>query len=144
MKEIVDNVSGSSVPAADDDLEMRLFRVMAVAVAAAVVISFLLAPWRVTSGLVLGGSLSLLNYHWMCTSIAALIQMRAAGVNASSNGSRYIIRYFVICIAVILAYKLNVVSLPATIIGLCSFVVALFVEASREFYFAIIHREGTS
>jgi hypothetical protein len=142
MKEIGDNVNGSSLPAADDDLELRLFRVMAIAVTAAVVISFLLAPWRVTTGLVLGGSLSLLNYHWMRTSIAALIQMRAAGINASSNGSRYIIRYFVICIAVIAAYKLNVVSLPATIVGLCSFVVALFVEASRQFYFAIIHREG--
>jgi hypothetical protein len=29
----------------------------------------------------------------------------------------------------------------ATIAGLCSFVVALFVEAFRQFYFAIIRRE---
>jgi hypothetical protein len=144
MKIIADKVGERSLSGADNDLEMRLFWVMAIAVAAAVAVSFLLAPWRVTTGLVLGGSLSLLNYHWMRTSIAALIQMRAAGVNASSNGSRYIIRYFVICVAVIVAYKLNVVSLPATIVGLCSFVVALFVEASRQFYFAIIHREGIS
>jgi len=36
------------------------------------------------------------------------------------------------------------VSLAATIAGLSSFVVALFVEALREFYFVIIHREETS
>jgi hypothetical protein len=42
---------------------------------------------------------------------------------------------------VIAAYKLNVISLPATIIGLASFVVALFAEAFRASYYAIIHRE---
>jgi hypothetical protein len=40
------------------------------------------------------------------------------------------------------AYQLNLVSLPATIAGLSSFVVALFAEALRETYFIIIHREG--
>jgi hypothetical protein len=43
---------------------------------------------------------------------------------------------------VFIAYQLNIVSLSATLLGLCSFVVALFVEAFREFYFAIIRREG--
>jgi hypothetical protein len=42
---------------------------------------------------------------------------------------------------VVVAYSLNVISLPAAILGLCTFVVALFVEAFREFYFTIIHRE---
>jgi len=32
--------------------------------------------------------------------------------------------------------------LPAIIGGLCTFVVALFAEALREFYFVIIQREG--
>jgi len=35
-----------------------------------------------------------------------------------------------------------VVSLPATIVGLCSFVVALFAEAFRQSYFSIVNREG--
>ena len=49
-----------------------------------------------------------------------------------------------IAAVVFVAYKLDIVSLAAIIAGLCSFVVALFVEAFREFYFAIIQREETS
>jgi hypothetical protein len=47
----------------------------------------------------------------------------------------------VIAGAVFAAYQLNLVSLPATLGGLSSFVVALFVEAFRQFYFAVIRRE---
>ena len=47
--------------------------------------------------------------------------------------------------AVILAaYKLRFASLPAIVAGLCTFVVALFAEALREFYFVIIQREGVN
>jgi hypothetical protein len=144
MKEITDNVSGSSLTTADDALETRLFRVMAIAVFAAAVLSLWFFPWRVTTGLVLGGSLSLLNYHWMRTSIVAFIHARAAGGNGDGKGSRYIFRYFVIAGTVVAAYALNLVSLPATIVGLCSFVIALFVEAFRQFFFIIVHREGTN
>jgi hypothetical protein len=55
--------------------------------------------------------------------------------------SRYIIRYFVVAGAAVAAYELRLVSLPALLVGLCSFVPALFVEAFRQFYFAIIRRE---
>jgi len=142
MEEITDNLGGGAPAAADDGLETRTFRVMAISVVGAVSLAAWLAPWRVTTGLLLGGALSLMNYHWMRTSIAALIQGRAAGENISSNGARYIVRYFVVAGAVIAAYKLNVVSLPATIVGLCSFVIALFAEACRQFYFTIVNREG--
>jgi ATP synthase I chain len=143
MKEISNSEGGSTLTTADEALETRLLRVMTLAVAAAAVASLWLAPWRVTTGLVLGGSLSLLNYHWMRTSIAALIHARASGENASANGSRYILRYFVIAGTVVAAYALNIVSLPATIAGLCSFVIALFAEAFRQFFFTV-HREGTN
>ena len=143
MKETANREGGSEF-AADDErgLQARIFRVMAASVVLAASVSELLAPWRVTTGLLLGGSLSLLNYRWLSTSIAALIKAGAAGKSARAKGSRYILRYFVIAAIVIAAYKLNVVSLPATIVGLCSFVAALFAEAFRQFYFTIVHREG--
>ncbi len=119
-----------------------MFRVMVASVVLAASVSALLAPWRVSTGLLLGGSLSLLNYRWLRTSIAALIEARVAGKSASARGARYILRYFVIATLVIAAFKLNAVSLPATIIGLCSFVIAFFAEAFRQFYFTIVHREG--
>ena len=142
MKEMTDNLGGSPPANADEALQTRIFRVMAASVVVAVSVATLLAPWRVTTGLLLGGMLSLMNYRWMSTSIAALIVARASGKTATANGSRYIVRYFVVAAAVIAAYKLNLVSLPATIIGLCSFVVALFAEAFRQFYFTIVNREG--
>jgi hypothetical protein len=143
MKETQDSRGAEAIAASDNDgLEVRILRVMIASVALAVSVGALLAPWRVTTGLLLGGLLSLLNYCWMRTSIAALVEARVAGRNAGAKVSRYILRYFVIAAVVIVAYALNVVSLPATIIGLCSFVVALFAEAFRQVYFTIVHREG--
>jgi len=117
---------------------------MAAAVTLAVMISAPLAQWRVTTGLLLGGLLSLLNHHWLSSSTAAAFSVVAHGAKPKLTLAQYILRYLVVGAVVFVAYKLNLVSLGATIAGLCSFVVALFVEALREFYFAIVHREETS
>jgi hypothetical protein len=98
----------------------------------------------VTSGLFLGGMLSLLNLHWMRTSIAAAFNRATEGSRPQIRLARYVLRYFIIGASVYAGYKLNLVSLPATVAGLSSFVVALFVEAFRESYFIIINREGIS
>lgn len=125
-------------------IEWRVFRTMALAVALAVIASLPFAQWRITTGLLLGGLLSLLNHHWLSSSTTAAFSVIAHGKRPQLKLTKYILRYLVIATLVFLAYKLNIVSLPATIAGLCSFVVALFVEALREFYFALIHREETS
>jgi ATP synthase I chain len=139
------NHSGSAPGAADydDNIDGRIFRSMASAVALAVIISAPFASWRITTGLLLGGVLSLLNYYWMRTSISAGFALALGqGIKPQIRLVQYILRYFVVGTIVFAAYQLNIVSLPATVAGLCSFVVALFVEAFREFYFAIIRREG--
>lgn len=141
MSQIAHNMSGERfTEGSDDALELRVFRVMIVTVVLAVIASTILAPWRVALGLMLGGVLSLLNYHWLRTSVAAIFNV--TGTNQPRVKIwRYIIRYFVVGVAVVAAYQIQVISLPATIAGLSSFVPALFVEASRQFYFAIIRRE---
>lgn len=145
MTETLNNLSGSPPNEPGASLHARVFRTMAVTVALVVAFSLALASWHVTTGLLLGGTLSLLNYHWMRTSIAAVFESAlGAGTAPRLTIANYILRYFVVSLAVFVAYFLNVVSLPAAIAGLCSFVPALFVEASREFYFVIIHREETS
>jgi hypothetical protein len=146
MSQITNSMSGESfaegADGADRALELRVFRVMIATVTLAFVGSTMLAPWRVSLGLMLGGVLSLLNYHWLRTSVAAVFNL--TGTNPPRVQLwRYMVRYFVVGVTVFAAYQLQVVSLPATIVGLCSFVPALFVEASRQFYFAIIHREGS-
>src|SRR3989442_9414789 len=125
----------------DRSVELSIFNSMIGAVSIAVILSTILAPWRVTNGLMLGGILSLLNYHWLRTSVAAVFSVDISSERPQAKASRYIFRYFVIGVISFAAYKLRLVSLPATIAGLCAFVPALFVEAGRQFYFAIIHRE---
>ncbi len=133
---------GSLSTTPGNNIEVRLMRSMATAVALAIIVSLPFAQWRFISGLLLGGILSLLNHYWMRTSIAAAFDSALGrGVQPRLRLAGYVLRYFVIFGVVFLAYQLNIVSLPATIAGLSSFVVALFVEASREIYFAIIHRE---
>lgn len=139
MNEIANSVTGELTR--PDDLEARIFRSMVVVVAIAAVISAIVAPWRVTTGLLLGGMLSLLNYRWLHGSVAALIAVQQPGVKSRMKLWKHGVRYLVIAVAVFAGYQLNLISLAATIAGLCAFVPALFVEASRQFYFAIIRRE---
>jgi hypothetical protein len=51
------------------------------------------------------------------------------------------LRYFVIAIVVLVAFLLDLVSRPATIAGLSLVVVAFFIEAFIQFYYAIVNRE---
>ena len=141
MSQTANSVSGEEITSRNaEGVETRIFRVMLISVIIAAVISLVLAPWRVSGGLLLGGGLALLNYHWLRTSVSAILSV-APVQRPRVKISRYLIRYFIVGIVVFASYKLRLVSLPATIAGLCAFVPALFVEAFRQFYFAIIHRE---
>src|SRR6266851_5070888 len=143
MSEIANSVSGEGFAGERDGaLEARIFRLMIAIASLGVIAGATLASWRVTAGLALGGGLAVLNFHWLRSSIEAVLS------NANEKRPRvklwrYILRYFVVGAVVFAASELRIVSLPATIIGLSAFVPALFVEALRQFYFSIIHREGT-
>jgi hypothetical protein len=142
MGQIVDNaVTGVPVRDSADGLEVRLLRSMIASVAIAASICAFVAPWRVTSGVILGGALAVLNYRWLHTSVAAIFNINLGAERPRAGASRYILRYAVVGAVVLAAVNLQIVSLAATLAGLCAFVPALFIEALREFYFAIIHRE---
>jgi len=144
MKENPNSVGGSLSPETDGGVEARVFRTMIIAVAVAVFASLPFAQWRITTGLLVGGLLSLLNHYWLRNSSAAAFSVVVHGAKPKLKLAQYVLRYVVVAAVVFSAYKLNVVSLSATIAGLCSFVVALFAEAFRELYFVIIHREEIS
>lgn len=142
MSQIADNTTGDHVTSRDAGaLNRRILGVMIVAVAGTALITATFVTWRVTTGLLLGGGLSVLNFTWMHTSVAAIFQMNAESSEVRTRGFRYLLRYLVIGLSVFAAYQLNLVSLAATIAGLCAFVPALMFEAIREFCFVIIHRE---
>ena len=144
MSEIVNSASRSALGSNDPvAMERRLFRTMWVAVAGAVLISAPLAPWRVTMGLLVGGTLSLFNHHWLRTSLAAVFSTARSGKRVKFNAARYVLRYFIVAAVVAAAYMLDLVSIVATLLGLCSFVVAAMIEAFMQVYFAIVNREET-
>ena len=142
MSQIAHSVTGKGFTDRNDGaLESRILLVMAVSVLVGVGLSAVLAPWRFTTGLILGGALSLLNYRWLHSSVAAIFETGADGQAPRARSSRYLLRYFVVGISVVAAYRLQMVSLAATIVGLCAFVPALMFEALRQFYCAIFYRE---
>ena len=122
-------------------LEYRVFRSMVVASALAVTISAFVAPWRVTTCLLIGGLLALFSHRWLKNSAAAAIKLSATGGSADFRLAQFILRYVVIAAVVFSLYTLDLISLPAVLAGMASFVVAIMVEAVREFYFAITKRE---
>jgi hypothetical protein len=123
-------------------IDQRLLRTMVVTTLVAVGLTPFFASWRVATGVFLGGALALVNHRWMKSSIASAFSSVTAGTAPNIGVAKFVLRYLVIGLTVYAAYVLNIVSLPATILGLCTFVVALFFEAGREFYFTIVASRG--
>lgn len=122
-------------------LERRLFRSTCVVAALAVLVSLPLAPWRVTTGLLLGGALALLNHHWLRTSMAAAFGATPQGARPRLGVARFVLRYLVVAAAIASAVLLDLISLPATLVGMCAFVPAALAEGFVQLYFAIFRRE---
>ena len=121
----------------------RIFRDTFWATVVAVAASALLAPWRVTAGLALGGALALFNQHWLRGSVEAVFEGATSARPPKMKASRYVLRYFVVAAVVFVAYKAGLVSLVATLAGMCAVVAGLLAEGFRQFYFAIVRREET-
>ncbi|HEX8472477.1 MAG TPA: ATP synthase subunit I [Pyrinomonadaceae bacterium] len=146
MSETADNArseafrgaAGEEDPAA---MERRIFRSMCVAVALAVVVGALVAPWRVTTGILIGGVLSLFNHHWLRTSVAAAFDATDTGAKPKLRIARYILRYLVAAAIIAAAHQLEIASLTAMLLGMCSFVVAALLEGFIQLIFSFIHRE---
>ncbi|HEX8633018.1 MAG TPA: ATP synthase subunit I [Pyrinomonadaceae bacterium] len=150
MNEIADSgapgveMPGEVVSTDASAMAERLFRVMTWTVAAAVLLSAVWLPWRVTTGLFIGGALSLLNHHWMRTAIMAAFALSAdTGARPKLKIARFITRYLIVAVALGIASWLDLASLTAMLVGLCSFAVAALAEGFMQAYFVIIHREET-
>lgn len=125
-------------------LDKRVFYTMAVTTALAVSICAFIAPWRVSFGLLVGGLLALFSHRWLKNSAAAAIRLSTNEGVPRFHLAQFLLRYVVIAAVIFAAHTLDLISLPAVFVGLSSFVVAIFVEAIREFYFAIKQREEIS
>jgi diacylglycerol kinase len=121
----------------------RIFRGTFAAALVAVAVSLFFAQWRVTAGLALGGALALFNQHWLRSSVEAVFEGATSDRPPRWKAARYILRYAVVVVVVFVAVQSGLVSLVATLAGMCAVVAGLLAEGFRQFYFAIVRREET-
>jgi hypothetical protein len=119
-------------------VEKRLWRLMLASLLVEILISLFWLDWRLTSGILVGGSLAIFNFHLLQTSIRGLWQTQS-----NTFAFRFILRYFVIGLVVFSFYYLKIVSIFGILIGISSFVAALMLEAMIQFYFVITNHEET-
>lgn len=117
---------------------------MLIASSLAAITSLFVFPWNVTTGIAIGGALALFSHRWLKNSAAAAIEMSIGTGRPRLRLTQFLLRYVVIALIVYFVVVLGLANLTAVLAGLASFVVALMVEAGREFYFAITHREETN
>ena len=144
MNEIVANIDGSTVTSGIEEqtqMEQRMLRNMCLTTVVSVLLSLPFASWRTTTGLLLGGGLALFNYRWLHTSVVAALSPNGTNRSSVFRIGRYVLRYAIVALVIASSYLLNVVSLTATLVGLCSFAVAGLIEAFLQIYFVI--RRGT-
>ncbi|HWS85969.1 MAG TPA: ATP synthase subunit I [Pyrinomonadaceae bacterium] len=132
---------GDAAGEAPREAVRRIFRDTFWAALVAVVVSAFLAPWRVTLGLALGGALALFNQHWLRGSVEAVFEGATADRPPRMKAARYVLRYAVVAGLVFFAHQTGLVSLVATLAGMCAVVAGLLAEGVRQFYFAIVRRE---
>jgi hypothetical protein len=131
----------ASVGEAPHEAVRRIYRDTFWAALAAVSVSAFLAPWRVTTGLALGGALALFNQHWLRSSVGAVFEGATSARPPKWRAARYVLRYAVVAVLVFFADRMGLVSLVATLAGMCAVVAGLLAEGFRQFYFAIVRRE---
>ena len=71
----------------------RIFRGTFFAALIAVAVSAFFAPWRVTTGLALGGALALFNQHWLRSSVEAVFEGATSARPPKMKAARYVLRY---------------------------------------------------
>jgi heme/copper-type cytochrome/quinol oxidase subunit 4 len=122
--------------------EKRLLLFTAIVLIVLFVGSLWLQNWRVSLGVLLGGTLSFLNVYWLKLSLKNLFNKTPKSEMISQfNSSFYILRYVIIATIVAFMATLRLVSVAATIIGLLSFAFAILLEAIVQLYFVIVNRE---
>src|SRR6185369_7003042 len=101
MADTTDTTKETSVFAQEDNaLNARVFRVMVSATGVGLAVSSLVAPWRFTSGLAIGGLLALFSHNWLRNSVAASIRLAAGGEVQHLRMFQFLLRYVVIAAAI--------------------------------------------
>lgn len=117
-------------------VEKRLWRLIIISLAVEIVLSLFLATWQFTVGILVGGSLTLINFRLLQNSIRGIFQTQS-----NAFAFKFFLRYLIIGLAVSFFYFTEIVSITGILVGISSFVAALMLEAIIQFYFVITKHE---
>ncbi len=120
--------------------QKRLWSLTAAVVIISVLGSLAFENQKITIGVALGGLLSLLNFYWLKTSTAAMLEQAAEGAKPNV-AARFFLRYIIIGFVVFFSYLSNLVSVVAVLCGLLAFTAAVFIESFFQLFIAIVKRE---
>ena len=117
-------------------VEKRLWRLMLVGLVIEIALSLFLADWKFVFGIVTGGSLAIINFWLLQSSVRGIFQTQS-----NTFAVKFFLRYVMIGLVVLLFYYLKAVSIIGILLGISSFVIALMIEALIQFYFVITKNE---
>ncbi len=120
---------------------VRILWIMAVVLIVAVIVSFFLADGRVTSGLMLGGILSFINYYWLKTALRSVFEKAVGGGKPRFLIGKYMLRYFAVGAVIVFVALTKIVSVVALIGGLLVFAAAILIESFILIFIHISKRE---
>ncbi len=118
----------------ESEIEKRLWWLMITSLLVSLIFSFFLANLHFILGFAIGGILSLINFRWLQGSIKSLFATTLKGEPPRFIAFRFFFRFIVIGIAVAIASYSGLVSVIGILLGLCSFVVAIMLEAFYQIY----------
>jgi hypothetical protein len=117
-------------------IEKRLWRLLFISLAVQIVSSLIFANWQFINGVLVGGSLAILNFRFLQSSIRGFFQTQS-----NTFAFTFFLRYFIIGLSIWFFNFIEIVSITGILLGISSFVAALMLEAIIQFYFVITKDE---
>jgi len=126
---------------APEAVERRVWRNSIAIVVIATVAAAFVIDWRFVLGLILGGSLALLNYKWLHSSLRAIV---AASNEKAPPGTmvKFVVRWLVIATIALAANKTGYFDAVAILAGLFVPAGAVMIEAAYVAYKTLRTREN--
>lgn len=117
-------------------VEKRLWRLLLASLGIEISVSLIWLDWRLTGGIIIGGSLAIINFRLLQNSVRGFFQTLS-----NTFAFQFFLRYVLIGLVIFTLYYLEIVSIFGILLGISSFVAALMLEAFIQLYFAITGRE---
>lgn len=128
-------------------LRRRLRRNTYIFITVALIVALVWSGWRMALGVLLGGALSLLNTRWLEGSLRAMLNhivAREIGRVPPGTVSKFILRYFVIALAIGVAVWTGNIHPLGIGIGFAAFVGGVMIETGYQLYLALKSNQNPS